>query len=111
MTFTTIGYGTNSVVFNPDLAYGTVNDIDGNTYKTIQIGSQIWMAENLKTTKYNDGIINKIRRDSRQGSTLGVDACCWLNNADFNLKATFESIIQLVCCKYRKTLSFRLACS
>ena len=39
-----------SIVFNPDLTYGSVADIDGNIYKTIQIGTQIWMAENLKTT-------------------------------------------------------------
>jgi uncharacterized protein (TIGR02145 family) len=34
---------------------GTVTDYDGNIYNTIQIGTQIWMVENLKTTHYRNG--------------------------------------------------------
>lgn len=40
---------------NPDLVYGSITDIEGNIYRIIQIGNQVWMAENLRTTMYSDG--------------------------------------------------------
>ncbi len=61
--------GKTTAVFNPNLTYGSLTDQDGNVYKTIKIGSQTWMAENLRTTKYNDG--NDIK--------LITDESTWLN--------------------------------
>lgn len=47
--------GSPSNVFNPAITYGSVQDADWNTYNTVQIGNQVWMAENLRTTKYANG--------------------------------------------------------
>ncbi len=56
---------------------GTVTDVDGNIYKTIKIGNQWWMAEDLKVKKYKNGdFINQIQSDSLKWNmdTIGAYA-------------------------------------
>jgi uncharacterized protein (TIGR02145 family) len=77
---TEISFTTQSVnppTFNPDLTYGTVSDIDGNNYKTIQIGARTWMAENLKTTRLKDGSAISLYSSWISGSS---PAMCWYND-------------------------------
>lgn len=48
-------YGNEITYSNMTGKVGIINDIDGNTYKTIGIGSQVWMSENLRVTRYRNG--------------------------------------------------------
>lgn len=83
-------YATNSV----GTAYGnevsfttysgeTLTDYDGNSYQTIQIGNQLWMAENLRVTHYSDGTAIPLVEDKADWVALeGTGkAYCWYNNA------------------------------
>jgi uncharacterized protein (TIGR02145 family) len=61
-------------VHNPDLTYGTMTDQEGNVYKTIAIGTQVWMAENLNTSIYRNGdaILTGLDDQSWDNTTLGA---------------------------------------
>jgi uncharacterized protein (TIGR02145 family) len=62
----------------------TVTDIDGNIYNTITIGTQVWMAENLKTTKYNDGTALPNVTDNTAWSALTTGAYSDYSNTPGN---------------------------
>jgi uncharacterized protein (TIGR02145 family) len=74
--------GKTTAVFNPAKKYGTVTDIDGNTYKTIVIGEQTWMAENLRVTRYRNGDSIPNVTDNEKWANLETGAYCNYNNTN-----------------------------
>ncbi|HOB83201.1 MAG TPA: fibrobacter succinogenes major paralogous domain-containing protein [Bacteroidales bacterium] len=79
LTFKTSDTIKNVIVFNPGLTYGNVTDIDGNKYKTIQIGVQTWMAENLNAVTFSDGTAIPFVRESTAWAGLSTPGYCWYN--------------------------------
>ena len=63
---------------------GTVTDIDGNVYKTIKIGSQWWMAENLKAVRFQNGDSIYHETQGQQWINLTSEAYCAYLNDDNN---------------------------
>lgn len=74
------------------LQYGTMQDIEGNTYKTIKIGEQTWMAENLRATKYNNGDTIPQVTDDTQWAMLAAPAYCWYQNDKENSGKTYGAL-------------------
>jgi uncharacterized protein (TIGR02145 family) len=61
-----------------------ITDVEGNSYKTVYIGTQQWMAENLKVSKYNDGATIPNITDNLQWSNDISGAWCYYNNDGSN---------------------------
>jgi uncharacterized protein (TIGR02145 family) len=52
------------------------NDYDNNKYNTVQFSYQVWMAENLKTTRFNDGAPIPLVTDKEEWNNLQTPAYC-----------------------------------
>jgi len=71
---------------------GIVKDVDGNSYKTIKIGNQVWMAENLKTTKLSNGkpiLMISDENEWRMTQQALTPAYCWYNNDSATYAMTY----------------------
>jgi uncharacterized protein (TIGR02145 family) len=76
-------YATNSAgtAYGNQLSFNSkIADVDGNTYNTVNIGTQVWMKENLKTTLYNNSSPIPVVTDGTAWTLLTTPAYCWYNN-------------------------------
>ena len=72
--------------------FGSLTDIDGNEYKTVIIGNQIWMAENLAVTRYNDRNVIPLVTDSVNWISLSSPGFCWYNNDEEVYKKSYGAL-------------------
>ncbi|MFT6338762.1 MAG: hypothetical protein ACJATI_005539 [Halioglobus sp.] len=74
-----------SLILELEIAWGNkIQDVEGNVYNIIKIGyengGQVWMAENLRTTKYNDGTDIGLVTDGTDWGNLMTPGYCYYNN-------------------------------
>ncbi len=89
---TATGKNKTGNLHNTALDYGSITDQDGNVYKTIVIGNQEWMAENLKTSHFSSGNLIPLITDNEVWSSANAPASCWPNNDSLGLACPFGKL-------------------
>jgi uncharacterized protein (TIGR02145 family) len=77
--------------FSEWITYGNMTDQEGNIYRTVKIGEQVWMAENLRTTRYQDGSQIPNVTNLESWGLLNDGAYCYYNNDILN-KNTYGAL-------------------
>lgn len=74
------------IIFNGELKYDKLVDVDKNTYNSIKIGNQVWMAENLRTTRFKNG--DRLNQFLENNLWQENDKPTWVN---YNFDTIFNS--------------------
>jgi len=89
----------NGIVYTSQVRFRTrfgdvypVYDIDNNGYDTVRIGNQLWLKQNLKTTRYNNGTSIPLVETNLAWSGLTTGAYCWYNNDSANYAEYFGAL-------------------
>lgn len=98
-TYYVRAYATNSLgtAYGNEVSFTTYNvnaisDVDNNYYNIVTIGTQTWMKENLKTTKYRDGSAIPNITNSAAWITQTTGAYCWYNNDEAAYKTIYGAL-------------------
>ena len=70
----------------------TVTDVEGNVYDLVYIGTQVWMAENLKTTKFNDGSVIPNVIEKAEWINLTTPGYSWYGNNEDTYGNTYGAL-------------------
>jgi hypothetical protein len=66
-----------------------ITDSDGNTYSIVTIGTQVWLGNNLKTSKFNDGTSIPYLSTANDWVLATGPAFCWYKNSEVDNKAAY----------------------
>jgi uncharacterized protein (TIGR02145 family) len=99
-TYYVRAYATNSAgtSYGNELTFSTaatplsVTDVDLNLYNTVTIGTQTWIMENLRTTKYNDNTPIPLVTDISTWAELTTPGYCWYHNNESSYKVDYGAL-------------------